>query len=868
MKTFFTLIILSGIFSHAYSQFQYGTPLIPAHVELSITATTKEYYDGDLGYKSTVTKNYSSKMNASILWKDIDFLLLARKKKHSMRGTKVILNNYVNTFPEGVDLASLPYPKVAQYPLNFSREVRIFGADPCDTFSGPGDMGFEPILNQSESYNGIASHSGKAEALFNCSITGIQNCNDYLFFNVTAGGAYFENGRINNVSVPGIIKELTATYEDVGCKGKWESRQSSSGVILEMYTDQADYSETPTANNAWLGKNGEYSRSETVEEEGQIVRRREELQLMKIDTASFFNFLREKPEKQVFNAQGKHFRMVESAGYMSSIDIDYDLTVTFGKQSDFVIDALSKEAYETWLPGHADYPGTMLPLSFKAEFLDETENDTICFELQSVSHLPGICSNYPLLGEDPPEEKPDIFFAPQDMQTDPNIIILNDTVAKTTVKVNAAIIVVHSRDFGGHAELLAKSLTTGSTALCKAEKVYSMEIPFDENGNLIADHWEKMMGQEGLDKNTDDDYLPAGISSKGDGLTAFEEYRGFISMKDVIADCDPDRTQRHGFHVRTSPVCRDIFIHDPDALFSKYVAGVNPAECHWHYLSREQLSLPNANEIRSTIYAANFDEPKKDDHSTEAEDTRALLQDAARTMNAWARKEFRRVNANSPDRYRNNKQYALYILESPLNEFATGLSIATNDEEKYKKAPIEASHLIVIPKFSRVKQETLNLFETILHFWDHPILFEEYPMPVRLQLVQRVYEAMIPHEIGHGLGIAHHTHGRMKVVNLDENEYKMVDDNTKPETGKYAEIFYWDEDRYGIQQIQTALWALGVEECCMRYTTERELDFIHKKVLKPSLKYCKKGQYFLNADGNETEADDCFGSIKIKCSNQ
>ncbi|MDA3942572.1 MAG: hypothetical protein PF694_03395 [Bacteroidetes bacterium] len=867
MKALFILFIFLGSFNLAYSQFGFGTPLVPANVELTITITNEEHFDGKVGYISKITKIYTSKMNASILWKDIDFMLLARKKKHSMRGTKVISNNFITTFPEGVDLASLNWPKVAQYPLNFSKEVKIYGADPCDTYKGPGDEGFKPMLNRVESYRGIAKHDGKAEALFSCSITGIQNCDDYLFFNVSAGGAYFENGRINNVSVPGITKELTASYEGVGCQRKWEKRQSSDGVILEMYPDQADYSETPTANNAWIGKNGEYYRSEEVEEEGQTVRRREDLQLMKIDTASFFRFLREKPETQTFTASGNHYSMVESEGFMSSSNVTYALTITFGKQLDFEIDALSQEEYETWMPGHEDYPGTMLPLSFKAEFIDNTEEDTICFELQSNSHLPGICTNYPILGEDSPEEKPDIFFAPQDRQTDPNIIIFNDTVAKTSDKVNAASIVVYSRDFGGHAELVARSLTKGQTALCKADKVYNMEIPFDENGNLIADYWEEQMGAEGLDKNTDDDNLPAGIKDTGDGLTAFEEYRGFISLKDVIASCDKDRLLRNGFHIRTSPVCRDVFIHDPNALFSKYIAAENPAACHWHYLTREQLTLPNSSEIRSTIYAANIDDPPKNAHSPEDEATRAIIQEADNIKQNWARKEFRRINANSPERYRNNKQYALYLLESPLDTFATGLCIGTSDAGKYKRAPIAASHLIVIPKFSLVKKETLGLFETILRFWDHPVLREEYPMSVRLQLVQRVYEAMIPHEIGHGLGIEHHTQGRMNVVNLDENEYGLVNNTTLLKDGHYAEIFYWDGKEYGISMVGPALLALGVDECCMRYTTDRELDFITMRVLKPSVKFCKKGQRFTNADGNETEADDCFGSIKVKCDN-
>ncbi len=59
--------------------------------------------------------------------------------------------------------------------------------------------------------------------------------------------------------------------------------------------------------------------------------------------------------------------------------------------------------------------------------------------------------------------------------------------------------------------------------------------------------------------------------------------------------------------------------------------------------------------------------------------------------------------------------------------------------------------------------------------------------------------------------------------------------------------------------------ALGVTECCMRYTIEREVDFLEKKVLIPSLKYCRKGEKFVNGNGQQTNADDCFSQIRIKC---
>jgi hypothetical protein len=49
-----------------------------------------------------------------------------------------------------------------------------------------------------------------------------------------------------------------------------------------------------------------------------------------------------------------------------------------------------------------------------------------------------------------------------------------------------------------------------------------------------------------------------------------------------------------------------------------------------------------------------------------------------------------------------------------------------------------------------------------------------------------------------------------------------------------------------------ATTAGGVTECCMRYTVEREVDFVGKKVLIPSVKYCRKGESFTDGNGKKT----------------
>lgn len=75
-------------------------------------------------------------------------------------------------------------------------------------------------------------------------------------------------------------------------------------------------------------------------------------------------------------------------------------------------------------------------------------------------------------------------------------------------------------------------------------------IPYDENKNYIADSWEKNVHSNGWkdwDGNAEDDLErgPGKNIHHGDGLTAFEEYRGF---------------EIEGKYTRTSPKKKDIFI--------------------------------------------------------------------------------------------------------------------------------------------------------------------------------------------------------------------------------------------------------------------------------------------------------------------
>ena len=86
-----------------------------------------------------------------------------------------------------------------------------------------------------------------------------------------------------------------------------------------------------------------------------------------------------------------------------------------------------------------------------------------------------------------------------------------------------------------------------------------INIPVDIDENHISDNGWKTIGGEVIPdppkNNDDDDGMPKGNSTNGDGLTAYEEYRGFRVLDG-----------KNAVYLRTDPGLKDIFIFNRDDL--------------------------------------------------------------------------------------------------------------------------------------------------------------------------------------------------------------------------------------------------------------------------------------------------------------
>lgn len=82
-------------------------------------------------------------------------------------------------------------------------------------------------------------------------------------------------------------------------------------------------------------------------------------------------------------------------------------------------------------------------------------------------------------------------------------------------------------------------------------------IPLDLNDNKIADSWEKQNGVFGKPGEWDQDPQPSGQKRTGDGMTNYEEYRGFM-----VSDGADGKE-----HKRLNPMQKEIFVIDMDKIF-------------------------------------------------------------------------------------------------------------------------------------------------------------------------------------------------------------------------------------------------------------------------------------------------------------
>ncbi|RPI51678.1 MAG: hypothetical protein EHM55_18350 [Acidobacteria bacterium] len=227
------------------------------------------------------------------------------------------------------------------------------------------------------------------------------------------------------------------------------------------------------------------------------------------------------------------------------------------------------EAYGQFVP----VPGRTL--TFTASVPSGTARFRFELDPEETSRFPGYATNAnvddgffdkynlePLRG-DYGNDDADLIFDPRQFTDRQEWSRVDPMVVETAKPQGNATVTVVAMDYGavGRLRAFVKSEECGDwqpvLVRLGAESRDAVTIPMDEDRNLMADALESYHGRT---SSADGDAEPRGNGMAGDGLTTFEEYRGFMTNASACSD------RALNEHVRTNPRVKDVFVHtvDPD----------------------------------------------------------------------------------------------------------------------------------------------------------------------------------------------------------------------------------------------------------------------------------------------------------------
>lgn len=211
--------------------------------------------------------------------------------------------------------------------------------------------------------------------------------------------------------------------------------------------------------------------------------------------------------------------------------------------------------YTNWLPKagmNESAPGNTLAIGLKVQGKDgkpiPARVKSFEVRLLNTSKIPGVAINFPTTPQSP--ALPDIRIEGKEEEpaigNDAQSIIIQSSDGKT------GDVTLASYDGGGYTTLKATALLDNGTVLqgklLTPTGAAEVEIPKRPKGRLIGQAWLTQNGNPG---DEDDKETSRGNTNNGDGLTAYEEYRGMIS---------------EGKHKRLSPKKKEVGarIDEPD----------------------------------------------------------------------------------------------------------------------------------------------------------------------------------------------------------------------------------------------------------------------------------------------------------------
>jgi hypothetical protein len=191
------------------------------------------------------------------------------------------------------------------------------------------------------------------------------------------------------------------------------------------------------------------------------------------------------------------------------------------------------------------------------------------WDFVSVSREPGVLMNYPLLSA--ADHNPDLRFE----ESPAFSLDAEGQHAKSlpTALGTQSTVTVGSYDWGGFGAVKVTCTVVGGKQyvgyLNTDPAQTEIRLPKRPVGGFIAESWKRAKGVMALADNSDDEDSPIGDGNKGDGLTLYQEYRGFIE---------------NGQRIEGNPARKDYFINMPgDAYLQGVTLFKNLSGLEVHY---------------------------------------------------------------------------------------------------------------------------------------------------------------------------------------------------------------------------------------------------------------------------------------------
>ncbi len=205
-----------------------------------------------------------------------------------------------------------------------------------------------------------------------------------------------------------------------------------------------------------------------------------------------------------------------------------------------------------WLPdGNPSDEASSLEITARIEGGPQATEGKFRFTLYEVTREPG----YALNAGEKDDTSPDLEFeASQPGFTEPVPTGTSEAwKIETTELVSESTVMIRASDYGAWAKLRCEVNIDGTVHDCQTERGEDyITIPHDTDEDHIADFWEDEYGVRDQDETADLDSKPENQNDNGDGISLYEEYRGFVDID--------------GEHQRLHPDIKTLFVRDQDNL--------------------------------------------------------------------------------------------------------------------------------------------------------------------------------------------------------------------------------------------------------------------------------------------------------------